>query len=526
MIFAVPRIDPLVDTNTGLIRGLVSDNGQYAMFLGIPYGVVDKENPFGVSTPHPGFEEAFEAYDDSALCPQIDTISGRSKGSIDCLHLNVFVPSTANSRNRLPVLVWIHGGGFNGGAKSVDNYGPSYFIKQEIILVTVNYRVGPYGFMCLDIPEVPGNQGLKDQLLALKWVKENIAAFGGDTNKITISGGSAGSMSTNFHVLYAKENLFNKAIMQSGTALSPVMYEPLKDLPLILAANLGLNTSDIYEAVAFLSVADPSLVVGVYNELGLIQRVCIEKEFEETEGYILEDWLSLSTNFRIKNMPILIGFNEEEKSKSDSSQNPEYYQNLKIVETYISNAFSFDKDDSDEMIDIVRHFYFGDDGESEETAQQIIDFDSDFIFNHPTYRAIDQLIDNAAGNIYFYLFSYTGDKISDQDTDENRKASHGDETLYLFDSSSNDVVSTDDQLVIDRMTTLWANFIKYGDPTPETTDLLPVKWSPITKGSARHYLNIGKELSAGMRPLYERMSFWDLFYKINGHLAVAYAGLD
>lgn len=162
---------------------------------------------FQPSTPYQAFGEVFEAYDDSAICPQLEEFNKTIVGSLDCLHLNVYVPNTASSKNNLPVLVWIYGGRFNRGFSGRYLYGPSNLVRHDIILVTLNYRLGPYGFMCLDNPEVLGNQGLKDQQIAIKWVNDNIDAFGGDANKITLFGESAGAASVGMH-LHQEEGLF------------------------------------------------------------------------------------------------------------------------------------------------------------------------------------------------------------------------------------------------------------------------------------------------------------------------------
>lgn len=363
-------------------------------------------------------------------------------------------------------MVFIHGGGFTAGFKSMEMYGPSFLMSQNVIFVALNYRLGPYGFMCLDIPEVPGNQGLKDQRLALKWVKENIGAFGGDINRITLMGGSAGSMSTNMHVLFNKDNIISQAIMQSGTSFSPVMYEPVRDLSMRIATALGFSTTNIYEALTFLTNTDPLLVVAAFNSLGIKQRICIENKYDNTENFIVENWLNLDINPLIKDMPILIGVNEEEKGMSNYwNRTSEFYENLQLVNTFISNSFALEGDELREMQQIVQNFYYGDAGESAETAQDIIEFESDFIFNYATYKAIDNLIDNNAGNIYFYLLTYVGDRNQYgllASTHENRKSVHGDETLYLFDRQGLPEISAADRLTINRMTTLWANFAKYG----------------------------------------------------------------
>ncbi|CAB3241211.1 unnamed protein product [Arctia plantaginis] len=113
------RIGPLVNTDAGLIKGLQADDGDYSMFLGIPFGKVDEANPFGAATPYPKFENTFEAFNDTTVCPQLEESQNTIVGTPDCLFLNVYVPSSASSRNRLPVLVFIHGGAFMIGDDQV-----------------------------------------------------------------------------------------------------------------------------------------------------------------------------------------------------------------------------------------------------------------------------------------------------------------------------------------------------------------------------------------------------------------------
>lgn len=136
--------------------------------------------------------------------------------------MNIYVPSTANPQHRLPVMVRIHGGGFVDGSAVGDGGSPIFLLKHDVIVIAINYRLSAYGFMCLNIPEVPGNQGLKDQVLALRWINENIDAFGGNPKEITVFGDSAGGISVNLHLLSSYETLFQRAIIQSGSALTHV----------------------------------------------------------------------------------------------------------------------------------------------------------------------------------------------------------------------------------------------------------------------------------------------------------------
>lgn len=121
-------------------------------------------------------------------------------------------------------MVWIHGGAFLTGSSATDLYGPDYLMTENVVLVTLNYRVGQLGFLNLEDENVnvPGNAGLKDMVMALKWVKTNIRNFGGDPSNITIFGESAGGAAVHYLMLSPMaKGLFHKAIIQSGSCLNP-----------------------------------------------------------------------------------------------------------------------------------------------------------------------------------------------------------------------------------------------------------------------------------------------------------------
>ena len=148
--------------------------------------------------------------------------------SEDCLFLNVFTPDTAKEGDKLPVLIYIHGGGFNGGCGHEKHFDEPVWPTKGVIGVTLNYRLGPLGFACL--PELKqeagktGNYGLHDQHTAIRWVKDNIASFGGDPDNMTIMGQSAGAMSVQQHCLSPRSRgLFHKAVMSSGGGVSKMM---------------------------------------------------------------------------------------------------------------------------------------------------------------------------------------------------------------------------------------------------------------------------------------------------------------
>ena len=151
--------------------------------------------------------------------------------SEDCLFLNIWTPDNAKEGDKLPVLVYIHGGGFTGGCGHEKHFDGPVWPTRGVIAVTLNYRLGPLGFACL--PELKaeagctGNYGLYDQLTALQWVRDNIASFGGDSGNLTIMGQSAGAMSVQQHCLSPlSDGLFHKAVMSSGGGVNKALSAP------------------------------------------------------------------------------------------------------------------------------------------------------------------------------------------------------------------------------------------------------------------------------------------------------------
>lgn len=147
----------------------------------------------------------------------------------DCLIASVYVPDT--HENNLPVVVYVHGGAFQLGRG--DMFIPTKLVaKHNIIAVTFNYRVGFHGFLCLGTEDVPGNAGMKDQVSALRWVKKNIASFGGNPDDVTIAGYSAGSAAVDLLMLSKMaEGLFNKVIPESGASIGQwtIQSDPLEN---------------------------------------------------------------------------------------------------------------------------------------------------------------------------------------------------------------------------------------------------------------------------------------------------------
>ncbi|KAL4712489.1 hypothetical protein ACJJTC_007505 [Scirpophaga incertulas] len=522
---AKPGLNPVVKTKLGWIEGLRDNDCNCSMFMGIPYARVNSSNPFGAAIPQETFQNVFQAHDDSARCPQIEEFNNTYTGTLDCLHINIYVPGATKPKTPLPVLVSIYGGNFTLGFAGRYIYGPQYLIRHDIIFVNFNYRVGPYGYMCLDSPEIPGNQGSKDQVLALKWIKDNIESFGGDSDQITVLGVSSGGVSADIHVLFKKENLFNKVILESGVAILPIYLQPEKDAPQRLASHLGVHVNNLNEAVSYLATVDPRKVITATSELNLYFGLCIEKQFQGIEAFIDESWLNKKPQ-KINDMTALIGYTKDEYLVLYAERPQCKFDNLNIFEKKLAYDFDIHHADFEGMLDIVKHFYIGDRNENDmNNRYEIAEFDSDFTYIHPIHRTINRYLASNMSKIYHYVFSYEGNRNFLKKRVHMKKPGvvHADELGYLFDISYfDDDVSVEDQLIIDRLTTLWANFVKYGNPTPETSALIPVLWKPITKDSSLNYMDINLIMKLKTRNYNRRMAFWDLFYKTNEKLQVLY----
>ena len=233
----------VIMTPCGQIRGVASRNPGVTAYKGIRYATAERwKHPVAV-THWDGIYEADRYghcsyqprafYNEEENLKKIFYYNEFRKGeqytySEDCLFLNIFTPDTAKPGDGLPVLVYIHGGGFTGGCGHEKHFDEPVWPMKGVIGVTLNYRLGPLGFACL--PELQqeagacGNYGLYDQLCAIEWVRRNIAAFGGDPEKITVMGQSAGAMSVQQHCLSPlSRGLFRSAVMSSGGGVSPLM---------------------------------------------------------------------------------------------------------------------------------------------------------------------------------------------------------------------------------------------------------------------------------------------------------------
>lgn len=234
-------------TLSGTVRGVVEDG--VARFLGIPYAAAPfGEHRFRLAQPHPGWSGVRDALELGATAPAPpyprnfrDVLSEPVIAGTEILNLNVWAPEGASGA---PVMVFVHGGAFVNGSNAVPVYDGSAFARDGVVLVSVNYRLGAEGF--LRLPGGEANLGLRDQIAALTWVRDTIAAFGGDPGRVTVFGESAGAMSIGtLLAMPAAEGLFHRAILQSGGGHHAYSADTADTITGLIAEKAGVAVSEL-----------------------------------------------------------------------------------------------------------------------------------------------------------------------------------------------------------------------------------------------------------------------------------------
>ncbi|KAG4072767.1 hypothetical protein HA402_005244 [Bradysia odoriphaga] len=538
----------IVQTDCGPVRGklfeTLFDKRSYYAFKGIPYAEppVNKLR-FKPPKPKQPWTDTLDAFEFGNVCSQNIFLFGKRSpaGSEDCLFLNIYTPDVSAESKRT-VMLFIHGGGFLEGSGNDNFYGPDFFINEDVVLVTLNYRLGVFGFMSLGTPEYSGNMGLKDQNLAIKWIKNNIEQFGGDPDKITVFGHSAGACSTHYHVLSSKSNsLFKRAIAMSGSALNIWShYVPREHmLHMFMIANMAgqrLSTSkDLIEfintvdAKFFLENIDTTISLGSgRKELELLWAPVIEgknakKPFIQMSP---EDILDNKFNHKIDTM---FGFTSAEMlfliadEIHDTKLLEAFEQTFEVQLTKKKMDTRYETEEYKKFANEIRNFYFGEDGHvSNETLVEYNDLLSDVFIVHGIDKSAKA---HSKGKSFYYRFSVDATlnafKILFK-LESVFGASHGDELCYLFRCHVFDELYeniADDSVemrTIRAVTKLWTNFAKFGDPTPNDE---PISFKPIQKNLI-NFVDITNEgLIPALGPHKKFMDFWtDIFGRYETHL--------
>src|SRR5512133_3071001 len=314
LVFA--QAPPPVKVDGGLLQGTVEDG--LAVYRGIPFAAP----PVGdlrwrAPQPATRWDGVRQAAKFAPSCVQGGGRGGPPQGNEDCLYLNVWTPAKS-ARDRVPVLVWIYGGGFSGGATSIPTYSGEQLAKKGVVLVSVAYRVGQLGFLAH--PElsaetknhVSGNYGLLDMIAGLQWIQKNIANFGGDPRRVTIFGESAGGIAVS--MLCASplaKGLFHGAISQSGGSFGPSSKHPQPGENMRLLAEAEASGVDLGKAVGASSIGQLRALTA--EKLLDARRGQGGMAWPIVDGYVIpDDQYRLYAAGRFNDTPILVGYNSDE----------------------------------------------------------------------------------------------------------------------------------------------------------------------------------------------------------------------
>ncbi|XP_026763518.2 esterase FE4-like [Galleria mellonella] len=497
-----------VRVSGGLLRGSIAPAGTHTEYYGVPYSIIGPEHRFKAPGPETKWQGVYEAINENIKCQQNAYIGAPFIiGKENCLILNVYTPLNTNSNSLLPVMVFIHGGGFFEGSSGPFLYGPQYIVSKGVILVTINYRLNIQGNLCLRIKEAPGNPGMKDQVAALKWVQRNIKVFGGDPDNVTLFGESAGAASVSYHVLSPmSKGLFHKAILQSGSSLSAwaYQYRPVY-MASLLAKTMGYITQDPYKLYEiFSNKSDAELIVTrVPRKEGnqiiseILYTPCVEDVLEGVEPFLTELPYDALKHGRYNKVPMIIGANNEEGYLFMGMENDTSINKVTIERSLPKDMVILNERERKDVAEKLRKMYMGDDVVSRETEIKLSRFTGEVYINYPSLEETNLIANTSDKPVYSYLFSYGGWRniaklFSGKNISKAPGAAHADDLFYLFSQTL--ISSLFETEMINKMTSLWTNFAKYGNPTPPGLDTLPVRWPPVDT-AAPVTLNIDSEFS-------------------------------
>ena len=448
-----------VKVEGGLVQG-TSDSG-ITVFKGIPFAAPPVDDlRWRAPQPVSKWDTVLQA--DTFAPGPIQGWNPPSGKSEDCLYLNIWTPAKY-SNDRIPVLVWIYGGGFNGGSTAEPNYNGEHLARKGVVLVSIAYRVGHLGFLAhpelsAESPNhVSGNYGLLDMIAGLQWVQKNIAAFGGDPNKVTIFGESAGGIAVS--MLCASplaKGLFHGAISQSGGSFGPprpTTYpgENMKRLPDAEEDGLAYAKSAGVSSIAELrNIAADSLPKGGFGK-GMAWPII--------DGWVIpDDQYKLYEAGRFNDTPILVGYNSDEGASFTRTKEPKVFID-NVRERYGHFAEQ-----------LLKAYPVG----SETIPKTARDLARDAAFGWHTWSWARLQSKMGKSKVFYYYF----DQHPDYPEDSPRAgygSPHGQDVAYVFRNlNASDPRTTKTDLEIsEAMATYWTNFARYGHPNGENVPKWP-----------------------------------------------------
>jgi para-nitrobenzyl esterase len=448
---------PKVKIDTGKLEGK-TDNSVNA-FLGIPYAAPPVGNlrwkPPAAAQKWHGTRNATAFGSRCMQAPVYADMIFRDPGiNEDCLYLNVWVPADRMaSKSKLPVMVWIYGGGFVSGASSEPRQEGANLAKQGVVVVSMNYRVGIFGFF--SHPELAaesgrnsaGNYGLLDQLAALQWVKRNIAAFGGDPADVTIFGESAGSVSVSHQMASPlAKSLFHKAIGESGGAFSS------QDLPLrTVQESAAIGAKFAADSLNAKTLADLR-AIPAQKLLDAATAAKTVRFAPNVDGYFLPE--SVEATFaagKQNDVPLLAGWNKDETPFAGPPESAPA-----ALKQAAQKEFG---DQADEFL----HLYPSE--TDKQAVRSMTDFSSDRFIAFSTWKWLEA--QKKTGKSPVYRFRFDMPHPNDPKHPGGPVAYHSAEIEYVFgqlDAENWVSWTPEDHTLSDQMGKYWSNFARTGDP--------------------------------------------------------------
>lgn len=476
--------------------------------------------------------------------------------SEDCLYVNVYKKLLTNSANnrKLPVLIMLHSGGFSIGTSNENMQGPDFLLEHDILYVSVNYRLGPFGFLSIPDREfdIPGNAGLKDQSLALRWVSENCVHFGGDRENITLMGLSAGAAGVHFHLISDhSKDLFHRAIVQSGSAFCPWATQPSnRDITERLARALGWNGASGKTAM-FRTIIDAPAelisqhVIDLYSTYEhqngqLFLFVPIVEPYDNGTVFVDRDVPSMNVSAWGHRIPMIVGGNSGEGyiMYGHTMRNERLFSDRSYFDNAVPRELGLSEHGSERrcMGDVIRRFYYGDETPTIQNVGPYADMLTDKHFWHGIYAIVLARQAHAkSAPTYLYYFDYSSDVLTPIQMlacgKHVERMVHADDVLFQYripgvnDQLTKDCVEVrlrniyvsihifrcNDNLVVMLIlfqNTLLTSFATTGIPTMPATESRVV-WEPVSRLGPVKCLNIAEQLSVIDLPHEKRVQFWE-----------------
>jgi para-nitrobenzyl esterase len=457
----------IVTTTSGQLQG--RERNGVLSFAGIPFAAPPTgERRFRPPAPHPGWDGVRDATRFGKVAPQIGgglgaALAGRTPDwDEDCLFLNV--QTEALDDGRRPVMVWIHGGGFAGGTGAVPWYDGKHFVEHgNVVVVSINYRLGALGWMHLgglDPDYRAGNVGLLDQIAALEWVRDNIAAFGGNPDDVTIFGESAGAMSVGTLMGTPRaQGLFHAAIAQSGAAHNVTSADDAAVVAEKMLETLGVDDVDgllALDAAAVLEAQSTVSAAAAAGELGHGERNASGLIFGPVlDGEVLpEPPVDAVRAGSSASVPLLIGTNLDEWNLFALARNP-VTDDATIVRRLATMV-----DGADEVVAAYRAGR--PDASSNDVWSAIV---TDRVFRIPAIRLAEAQLAHQPEHTFMYLFEWPSTAF-----DGRLGACHALEIPFVFDNLDKggiDQVTGPEppQSIADAMHAAWLAFVHDRDPS-------------------------------------------------------------